>query len=77
MKITKGKQFDLEDFAEQLRQMKNMGGMAGMLDKLPGVSNLPEHVRNQVDDKHMVRMEAIICSMTPGFSGSMALPNRT
>ena len=64
-KITKGKQFDLEDFAEQLRQMKNMGGMAGMLDKLPGVSNLPEHVRNQVDDKHMVRMEAIICSMTP------------
>ena len=35
-KITKGKQFDLEDFAEQIRQMKNMGGMASMLDKLPG-----------------------------------------
>ena len=64
-KITKGKQFDLEDFAEQIRQMKNMGGMAGMLDKLPGASNLPAHVRNQVDDRQMVRLEAIICSMTP------------
>ena len=64
-KITKGKQFDLEDFAEQIRQMKNMGGMAGMLDKLPGASNLPQHVRNQVDDRQMVRLEAIIGSMTP------------
>jgi len=64
-KITKGKAFDLEDFAEQLRQMKNMGGMAGMLDKLPGASNLPDHVRNQVDDRQMVRLEAIIYSMTP------------
>ena len=63
-KITKGKQFDLEDFAEQIRQMKNMGGMASMLDKLPGAGALPEHVKSQVDDHQMLRLEAIICSMT-------------
>lgn len=64
-KISKGKQFDLEDFAEQLRQMRNMGGMTGLMDKLPGAAGLPEHVKNQVDDRQMVRLEAIICSMTP------------
>ena len=35
-KLSKGKGFDLEDFAEQLNQMREMGGMAAMLDKLPG-----------------------------------------
>ena len=64
-KLSKGKQFDLEDFAEQLRQMKNMGGMAGMLDKLPGAASLPEHVKSQVDDRQVVRLVAIVDSMTP------------
>ena len=64
-KIKKGKQFDLEDFAEQLRQMRNMGGVSAMLDKLPGMGAVPEAARNQVGDRQFVRMEAIIGSMTP------------
>ena len=64
-KVKSGKGFDLEDFREQLAQMRNMGGMMGMLDKLPGMSGLPDNVKDQMDDKLTVRMEAIISSMTP------------
>lgn len=64
-KVMKGDGFTLEDFADQLRQMKNMGGMMGMLDKLPGMSNLPDAVKDQVGDKTFNQMEAIINSMTP------------
>lgn len=63
-KIKKGKGFDLDDFREQLVQMKNMGGMAGMMDKLPGMGQVPDAVKNQVNDKTTDRMEAIINSMT-------------
>ncbi len=44
-KVKSGKGFDLEDFREQLAQMRNMGGMMGMLDKLPGMSGLPDNVK--------------------------------
>lgn len=64
-KFQKGKGFDLEDFREQLAQMRDMGGMMGMLDKLPGVANLPDDVKDKMDDKLVHRMEAIISSMTP------------
>ncbi|MCG6200560.1 signal recognition particle protein [Psychromonas antarctica] len=63
-KLKKGKGFDLDDFREQLVQMKNMGGMAGMMDKLPGMGQVPDAVKNQVNDKTTERMEAIINSMT-------------
>jgi signal recognition particle protein len=63
-KISKGKGFDLADFRDQLRQMQNMGGVASLLDKLPGVSNLPAAVKGQVNDKEFKRLEAIINSMT-------------
>ncbi|WP_394181132.1 signal recognition particle protein [Marinomonas posidonica] len=63
-KLKKGKGFDLEDFKEQLQQMKNMGGMSSMLDKLPGMGQLG-NIQDQVDDKMFVRMEALINSMTP------------
>ncbi len=65
-KLKKGKRFDLEDFREQLAQMMNMGGLASLMDKLPGVGELPPEVRNQVNDKELVKMVAIIDSMTPG-----------
>ena len=63
-KLQKGKGFDLEDFAEQLRQMRGMGGIKSMLDKLPGVGQLPAQVKDKVNDREFVRMEAIIGSMT-------------
>ncbi|MGF1715120.1 signal recognition particle protein [Photobacterium chitinilyticum] len=65
-KFKEKKGFDLEDFLGQLKQMKNMGGMMGMMDKLPGMSQLPDNVKDQVDDKMFGQMEAIINSMTPG-----------
>ncbi len=58
------KGFDLEDFREQLGQMQNMGGMMGIMNKLPGMNNLPDNVKDQVDDKMFKQMEAIISSMT-------------
>jgi signal recognition particle subunit SRP54 len=64
-KIKKGKGFDLEDFREQFQQLKKMGGLTSMLDKLPGMPNLPQGAMNQVDDRQLGRMEAIINSMTP------------
>ncbi len=64
-KIQKGKGFDLEDFREQLQQMKNMGGMASILDKMPGMGMLPPGAAAKVDDSQFRRMEAIINSMTP------------
>ena len=64
-KVQNGKGFDLEDFRDQLVQMKSMGGMMGMLDKLPGMNQVPDAVKDQMDDKLTARMEAMINSMTP------------
>ncbi len=64
-KIKKGKGFDLEDFSDQLKQMKNMGGIASLMGKLPGMPNIPKGAMDQVDDKKMLHLEAIISSMTP------------
>ena len=64
-KMQKGKGFDLEDFRSQLQQMQNMGGIASLMDKLPGMANVPDAVKNKVDDKQFKRLEAMINSMTP------------
>jgi signal recognition particle subunit SRP54 len=45
-KIRRGRGFDLEDFKSQLLQMENMGGLGGLVDKLPGMSNLPDQVKS-------------------------------
>lgn len=63
-KMEKGR-FDLEDFREQLSQMANMGGITSMLDKLPGMSQLPKAVQDQVDERQFKQMAVIIDSMTP------------
>ncbi len=63
-KFKKGKGFDLEDYRDQLAQMVNMGGLGAMLDKLPGMSQIPDQVKNQVNDKEITRAIAIINSMT-------------
>ncbi|GAA6173341.1 signal recognition particle protein [Colwellia sp. KU-HH00111] len=65
-KVKSGKSFSLEDFRDQLVQMKNMGGMMGMMDKLPGMGNMADKIKDGMDDKITVQMEAIINSMTPG-----------
>ncbi|MCK5334670.1 MAG: signal recognition particle protein, partial [Gammaproteobacteria bacterium] len=63
-KIKKGKGFDLEDFRDQLSQMGNMGGIGSMLDKMPGMGNITAAAKDQVNDKELGKLEAIINSMT-------------
>lgn len=63
-KIKKGKSFDLEDLREQLQQMRKMGGMSKLVEKIPGISNMTEAMKNQVSDKKTNQMMAIINSMT-------------
>ncbi len=64
-KLKKGKGFDLEDFRDQLKQLQNLGGVGALMDKLPGMANVPEAAKNQVNDKEFGKLEAIINSMTP------------
>lgn len=57
--------YDLNDFIEQMDQMRNMGPMEDILKMIPGVSNLPGMEKFEVDEKDLDRMKAIIQSMTP------------
>ncbi|NHQ88326.1 signal recognition particle protein [Iodobacter sp. HSC-16F04] len=62
-KVKSGKGFDLEDFKTQIQQMKKMGGMSALMDKLPG--QVSQMANSQVTDKSVARIEGIINSMTP------------
>ena len=62
-KLKKGKGFDLEDFKQQLQQMKKMGGISAMVDKLP--AQMAQAAGGaQVDERQLIRTEGIINSMT-------------
>ena len=63
-KLHKGKLFDLEDFLMQLQQMRNMGGVGNLLEKLPGLGNIVG-AKTMFNDDMFKKMEAIINSMTP------------
>lgn len=63
-KLQAGKRFDFNDFLAQLNQMKKMGSMQSLLDKLPGFAKIPKGAADMMDDKIIVKMEAIILSMT-------------
>ncbi len=63
-KISKGHGFDLEDFKQQLIQMNQMGGLAAMAGKLPGMNLGTNPMVNQVNNKLLDRTLAIINSMT-------------
>lgn len=63
-KLHKGKGFNLADFVEQLEQMQNMGGMGAMMDKLPGMNEIPKEMKDQVNDLQLARQIAVIRSMT-------------
>ena len=64
-KIQKGKSFDFNDLKEQLEQMQNMGGLTAMMDKMPGMGNMPKDLKEKVNDKDLARQIAVINSMTP------------
>jgi signal recognition particle subunit SRP54 len=65
-KLQKGRGFDLEDFRDQLQQMKSMGGISSMLEKLPGMGNVAQMAQKaNVETTVFAQMETIINSMTP------------
>jgi signal recognition particle subunit SRP54 len=71
-KLRKG-QLTLEDFLDQMRQVKKMGPLQNVLGMLPGV---PKELKNaEVDDSEIARVEAIICSMTPAERRDPSLIN--
>ena len=55
------REFDLDDYLAQLRQIKKMGSFSSLLKMIPGMNQLKDV---KVDDKEFVKIEAIICSMT-------------
>jgi signal recognition particle subunit SRP54 len=63
-KLVKG-EFDLEDFRDQLQQLKKMGPISQLLDMIPGMSQLTKDIAPDVTDQQMKVIEAIINSMTP------------
>lgn len=63
-KFKKGEKFDLYDFLEQIKQVRNMGGINKILHKLPGISQLKKKTTDKIDSKLLIHMEAIINSMT-------------
>ena len=65
-KVKSGKNFDLNDFKAQMQQMRNMGGMGALMDKLPAqMSQMAGKVDPTAGDQAMRRIEGIINAMTP------------
>ena len=63
-KVASGKKFNLNDMRDQLEQMQNMGGLHGLMDKLPGMGKIPDDVKGKISGKEVPRLIAIINSMT-------------
>ena len=64
-KFRKGKDFDFDDFKSQLQQMRKMGGMSALMDKLPAQLSQAAQVAPDLQEKQMRRTEGVINSMTP------------
>ena len=64
-KLKKGEGFDLNDFLSQMVEMKKMGGVTGLISKLPGGEKLMAQAGEAVSEKNFSHIEAIILSMTP------------
>jgi signal recognition particle subunit SRP54 len=63
-KLQKGQGFDLEDFREQIRQMQKAGGLSNLITKLPGMTEISPEMLEQVNNRDMLKIGAIIDSMT-------------
>lgn len=65
-KVKSGKNFDLDDFKAQMSQMRKMGGMGALMDKMPAqIAGMAAKVNPDEADKSLRRIEGIINSMTP------------
>lgn len=59
-------EFTLEDFMQQMQQMRSMGPLEDLLGMIPGMGKQMKDIKGQVDEKELARVEAIIQSMTSG-----------
>ena len=57
--------FDFNDYLTSMEQMRNMGGISGILSMMPGMSGKMKDIENAVDEKQLAHTEAIVHSMTP------------
>jgi signal recognition particle subunit SRP54 len=65
-KMKSGKSFDLDDFKSQMQQMRNMGGISALMDKMPAqMAGMAGKMNGDLNDKSILRIEGIINSMTP------------
>ena len=67
--------FGFDDYLESMNQMKNMGGLSGILNMLPGVWGRMKELEGMIDEKDMARKEAMILSMTPAERSNPDLLN--
>jgi signal recognition particle subunit SRP54 len=66
-------QFTLEDFLSQLRQVKKMGSLGGLMRLMPGMNKEMREAAGQIDDGEVDKVEAIVCSMTPAERTDVSL----
>ena len=64
-KVSRRQKFDLADYRDQLQSMASMGGLTAMLDKMPGMGQVPAAARSRLDDGQFRQAAVIIDSMTP------------
>ncbi|NBV54158.1 MAG: signal recognition particle protein [Proteobacteria bacterium] len=64
-KLLSGQALDMNDLKKQFAMMKRLGGMAGLLDLMPGMGSMKDKIAGQVDDKMIARQIAVVDSMTP------------
>jgi signal recognition particle subunit SRP54 len=74
-KKLKKREFDLEDFLSQLRQLKKLGSLEQIMSMIPGLGQLKQLKNMKPDEKELVRVEAIINSMTREERGNYKLVN--
>ncbi len=66
-------QFTLDDFLSQLRQVKKMGSLGGLMRLMPGMTKEMRQAAGQIDDREVAKVEAIVCSMTPAERNEVSL----
>ena len=64
-KLKKKKEFDFNDYLDSFMQVKRMGGLGSLMNMMPGMNNQMKGAMDQLDEKQIDRIQAIILSMTP------------
>ena len=71
----KKSEFDFNDYLESFKQVKKLGGIGKMLNMMPGMNSQMKNAADNVDEKQIARVEAIIYSMTPAVRANPKLLN--